>query len=348
MSNPTTPFSWQMPTSTDLVTDLPADFEVFGQAVATSMADLLGGTTGQILSKTSNTDMDFTWIANDQGDITGVTATSPLTGGGTSGAITVGILSGTTSNLGAVQLSTSTSSTSTSLAATASAVKSAYDLADAAIPKSTATAKGNVFTATAASTPAVLAVGTNGQILTADSTAATGLKWATGTTSKFVLLNQTTMSAVSSQVIDSIFSSSYNSYIVVMDNFTVAAGSSSVTMQLMYSGTAQTGEYYQGGGSIAYNGSSVGFNNVANGSGWNPIINAGTSTAITSQGIVKIVYNGGSSVGPVMDFQSWNGYNTAANWGGGIMHTARTYTGVKFIPVSSTLSGRISIYGLAN
>jgi hypothetical protein len=65
MSNPTTPFSWQMPTATDLVTDLPADFEVFGQAVATSMADLLGGTTGQVLSKTSNTDMDFTWIEQD-------------------------------------------------------------------------------------------------------------------------------------------------------------------------------------------------------------------------------------------------------------------------------------------
>jgi len=135
MSNPTTPFNWQMPTNTDLVTDLPADFEVFGQAVATSMADLLGGTTGQILSKASNTDMDFTWIANDQGDITGVTATSPLTGGGTSGAITVGILNGTTSNLGAVQLSDSTSSTSTTLAATANAVKSAYDLAAAAMPK---------------------------------------------------------------------------------------------------------------------------------------------------------------------------------------------------------------------
>jgi hypothetical protein len=89
MSNPTTPFSWQMPTATDLVTDLPADFEVFGQAVATSMADLLGGTTGQILSKTSNTDMDFTWINNDQGDITGVTAGTGISGGGTSGTVTV-------------------------------------------------------------------------------------------------------------------------------------------------------------------------------------------------------------------------------------------------------------------
>jgi hypothetical protein len=135
MSNPTTPFNWQMPTNTDLVTDLPADFEVFGQAVASSMADLLGGTTGQILSKATNADMDFTWIANDQGDITGVTATSPLTGGGTSGAITVGIQSATTGQSGAVQLTDSTSSTSTTTAATPNSVKTAYDLAAAAMPK---------------------------------------------------------------------------------------------------------------------------------------------------------------------------------------------------------------------
>jgi hypothetical protein len=54
-----------MPTSTDLVTDLPADFEVFGQAVDTTFVDLKGGTTGQVLSKASNTDMDFTWIEQD-------------------------------------------------------------------------------------------------------------------------------------------------------------------------------------------------------------------------------------------------------------------------------------------
>jgi hypothetical protein len=101
------------------------------------MAQLKGGTTGQILSKTSATDMAFTWITNDVGDITAVTATSPLTGGGTSGAITVGIQDATTSVKGSVQLSDSTSTTSSVLAATPTAVKSAYDLAAAAVPSTT-------------------------------------------------------------------------------------------------------------------------------------------------------------------------------------------------------------------
>jgi hypothetical protein len=78
MSNPTTPFGWQMPENTDLVTDLPADFEVFGQAVATSMQDLLGGTTGQVLAKASNTDMDFVWSADAAGMTNPMTTTGDV------------------------------------------------------------------------------------------------------------------------------------------------------------------------------------------------------------------------------------------------------------------------------
>jgi hypothetical protein len=73
MANPTSNFNWQMPTATDLVTDLPADFEVFGQAVDTALADLKGGTTGQVLKKNSNTDMDFVWGTDTAG------MTNPMT-----------------------------------------------------------------------------------------------------------------------------------------------------------------------------------------------------------------------------------------------------------------------------
>ena len=114
MTNPTTPFNWQMPTASDLVTDLPADFETFGQAVATSMADLLGGTTGQVLSKASNTDMDFSWVTSDDAN---------------------------------------------------------------AIQNTIVDAKGDLIGATAADTPARLAVGNNGENLVADSSASTGLRW---------------------------------------------------------------------------------------------------------------------------------------------------------------------------
>lgn len=47
-----------------------------------------------------------------------------------------------------------------------------------AIQNTIVDAKGDLISATAADTPARLAVGTNGQVLTADSSTATGLKWA--------------------------------------------------------------------------------------------------------------------------------------------------------------------------
>jgi hypothetical protein len=54
---------------------------------------------------------------------------------------------------------------------------------DAKTIKATLTTKGDIYAATAASTPARLAVGTNGQVLTAASGQATGLQWATPSSS---------------------------------------------------------------------------------------------------------------------------------------------------------------------
>lgn len=83
----TTNFGWETPDDTDLVKDGAAAVRTLGSAIDTSLIDLKGGTTGQVLSKASNTDMDFTWA--DGGDITGVTAGVGITGGGTSGSVTI-------------------------------------------------------------------------------------------------------------------------------------------------------------------------------------------------------------------------------------------------------------------
>lgn len=61
----TTNFGWETPDDTDLVKDGAAAIRTLGQSIDTSMMDLEGGTTGQVLSKASNTDMDFVWIEQD-------------------------------------------------------------------------------------------------------------------------------------------------------------------------------------------------------------------------------------------------------------------------------------------
>jgi len=63
MATTTPNFGWSVPTSTDLVKDGATAIETLGDSIDASLLDLKGGTSGQLLSKNSNTDMDFTWIA---------------------------------------------------------------------------------------------------------------------------------------------------------------------------------------------------------------------------------------------------------------------------------------------
>lgn len=57
----TTNFGWETPDDTDLVKDGAAAIRTALGGVDTSFVDLKGGTTGQLLSKATNTDLDFTW-----------------------------------------------------------------------------------------------------------------------------------------------------------------------------------------------------------------------------------------------------------------------------------------------
>lgn len=121
---------------------------------------------------------------------TGVMEVTAGSGIVVTGGNTVGIDTGTALTVDgnglSVQLSSSTSSASEAEAATPLAVSTTYTLADAAnslavgaIQAAIVGAKGDIISASADDTPAIRSVGSNGQILIADSTETTGLAWLT-------------------------------------------------------------------------------------------------------------------------------------------------------------------------
>jgi len=86
MATTTTNFGWDIPQSTDLVKDGATAIAALGQDIDTALVDLKGGTTNQVLSKASNTDLDFTWTSNV---LTGLVLIKSQTIGSAVSAVTV-------------------------------------------------------------------------------------------------------------------------------------------------------------------------------------------------------------------------------------------------------------------
>ena len=61
MATTTTNFGWDIPQSTDLVKDGATAIAALGQDIDTAFVDFKGGTTGQVLKKSSATDLDVEW-----------------------------------------------------------------------------------------------------------------------------------------------------------------------------------------------------------------------------------------------------------------------------------------------
>ena len=102
------------------------------------------GTNGQVLTADSTFGTGVRWATPASGTVLSVSVNSPLTVVSGSTTPVISIPDATTSVRGSVQLTDSTSTTSSTLAATATAVKSAFDLANAALPRAGGTITGEV------------------------------------------------------------------------------------------------------------------------------------------------------------------------------------------------------------
>lgn len=130
--------------------------------------------------------------------------------------------------------------------------------ADAAIAKSIVDAKGDLIVATAADTPARLAVGTNGQVLKVDSTTATGLTWGTDFGKILQVVEGTTTSSASGSSFGTFFDtnltatitpSSASSKVLVLVNqngiyLSPGAAAGAVNLIIDRAGTAISGTAY--------------------------------------------------------------------------------------------------------
>jgi len=261
MANPTTNYGWQMPTPTDLVTDLPADFGVFGQAV------------------------DSTVFAN----------------------------------------------------------------AAAGLSATIVDAKGDLIAATAADAVSRLAVGANNTILTADSTTATGLKWA-ASASGMTLIKRASYSAVANTgtTFDGVFTSAYKNYIMTVDNAN-ASTSNYLNLNWRVSGATNSDATYDFSSMLMSNASPAVWLELVRGSSQTTasMMDHSASTTRFSNATFNIFNVGNISTSPDIygNFRSAQNARCGFSWGrssslilaDGLILTAST----------GTISGTVSIYGLA-
>jgi hypothetical protein len=201
-------------------------------------------------------------------------------------------------------------------------------------------AKGNLLAGTAADTVAALAVGANNTVLTADSSTATGLKWAAPAVSapSWSLLSTTNTTSGTSVTLTGL--SGYNQFMLIFNGNSANAGR---IFRLQFNNVTSGNKYNYNGISRTGTGFNV-FNETAN--------HIETSATDTTDSVIRgyLFLQGGNSAG--LKVGHWAvGSSGSSNldiyrWGGFIFDDTAVISEIKFFPHADNFdAGSIKLYG---
>jgi hypothetical protein len=250
------------------------------------------------------------WVASGAtGDIEGVTAGIGISGGGTSGTVTI------------------TNSMATAI-----------------------DAKGDLVAGTGADTFARLAVGANDTVLTADSTAATGLKWAaaSGSAKNWVLVNSggTSLSGGSTQITGL---SSYDNLMVIVSGASFTTASQGLYMTVNNVNSSNSYTRYGSRATYAPSYSQTNYTTFATSTTQIQWASMSSSATSTISGGIQIMGCRGTGVKPislVSASTSASGDSNEAVAYFGVVTATTTISSIEILGSSATFdAGTVYVYG---
>ena len=210
------------------------------------------------------------------------------------------------------------------------------------IQKSLVTTKGDIIAATGTSTPARLAVSaTNGDVLMVDSTAATGIKWATPATGGITQLATGSLSSTS--VVISSINQTYKSLYLVLQSF-YDTTSTNYILSLRFNGDTGSNYAYQ-----TTNGAAVQASSAAQTSAQCVGQGAFSTTSTQSTAVISIPFYTLTSMGKIFHSIGETVYPSLVTPpfnGTGYWKSTAAISSITLVASGGTMAGTYTLYGV--